>query len=109
MHGQMIQNVKVTCAKSMNCILAPVACVYMYECVGGGDGGGGGGDDGVARYFDSCADALVKGGSQGHARTDHGFPRAWGSQSHSLEDEAFTPGAFVMIVVLVVTTVIISP
>ena len=32
-----------------------------------------------------------------------------GSQSHSLEDEAFTPGAFVMIVVLVVTTVIISP
>ena len=56
--------------------------------------------------------------------TDHGLPRAlynafpWapkGSSSQSLEDEALlsmdevTPGALVMIVVLVVTTVIISP
>ena len=54
MHGQMIQNVKVTCAKSMNCILAPVACVYMYECVGGGGGGGGGGDM-WSNSFHPCA------------------------------------------------------
>ena len=80
--------------------------------------------DGDARYCDSRADALAKEGSQGHARTDHGLPRAlynafsWaprGSSSQSLQDEALlsmdevAPGAFVMIVVLVVPTVIISP
>ena len=83
------------------------------------DDGGDDGDDGVARSLDSCADALVKRGSQGHARIDHGLPWAlYNAKDHhrfTPEDEAslsmhlFTPGAFVMIVVLVVTTVIISP
>ena len=32
--------------------------------------------DGDARPFDSRAHALAKEGSQGHARADHGLPRA---------------------------------
>ena len=104
-------------------------------CDGDGDGDGGAeGEeeeddddddaDGDPSSFDSRADAPAKEGPQGHARTDHGLPRAlynafpWaprGSSSQSLEDEALlsmdevTPGAFVMITVLVVTIVISSP